>query len=88
MMPRYARRPTSRHAFAQITRFADRISHEQAVAGDVAQCVYAGESVHFGVIGGAGTIIHAAAFARRVIENSLPSDGEGRPVAFWRIRGV
>lgn len=88
MVARYERRPTSGHAFGEITKVADRINQSDALAGDIVQCVYAGCAVHFGILTGRGTVIHAAAFARRVIESALPSDGDGRPVAFWRVRGA
>lgn len=83
----YSRRPGVTYAFAQASQFADRISIEDAGPGDIVQMNYAGMPVHFGIISDRG-VIHSAALLRKVVEHTLARDGEGRPAAFWRVKGV
>lgn len=84
----YPKRPAAGYTFTQASQFADRIDGDAAGPGDIVQMIYGNAPVHFGIITENGKVVHSAALNRQVVENSLPKTGNGRAIAFWRIKGV
>ena len=82
----YSSQPETGYVFRAIKQYANRISQAQAQAGDVVLLNFAGSSTHFGILTGTG-VVHADSDLKKVVEHSLPV-GNGRAVAFFRMRGM
>ncbi len=83
----YSSTPETGFVFRSIRNYADRIIHDNALAGDIVLLNFAGSSTHFGIYTGT-TVIHADSNLKRVVEHSLPAVANGRAVAFFRMRGI
>lgn len=83
---KYPSVPNTGFTFRTIREYADRILPSEAQSGDVVLLNFAGASTHFGILTDLG-VIHADATLKRVVEHSISVVGQGRAVAFFRMKG-
>lgn len=84
----YGRHPLPAFMFGVCDELMDRIEIERAIDADVLVFRCGKHPMHFGIMSGNGTMIHALLTARRVCEHRLNAEWRSRIVRAYRIRGI
>jgi NlpC/P60 family putative phage cell wall peptidase len=86
----YGREPDPRMLLAAVKGYLDRIEIDDAATGDVLLCRFNKEPQHFAIMSGSdpGTMIHAYAQARRVVENRIDDVWRSRIIGAYSFRGI